>query len=285
MAPLPPPMPPAPPLAADLSPLLRTVRFGRPLRWLAETGSTNAEAAAWAAEGAPEGAVVGAEHQTAGRGRHGRAWADEPGLGLLFSVVLRPALPPERLGLVPLAAGVAAAEAVAPWVAPVVPRLKWPNDLLLNERKGAGLLVEGQLTPGVGSTLVLGLGLNVNQRDFPPEVADRATSLALAAGRLLPRAPLLADLLLALERWYDELLRGDGEAVCAAFESHMAGRGAEAAVSFARNGLPPLRGTLLGVDPTGALRLGTPTGVRLLAAGEVTLEKGEVGGKERGAAL
>jgi BirA family biotin operon repressor/biotin-[acetyl-CoA-carboxylase] ligase len=264
-------MPPAPPLAEAVAPLLRTARFGRPLRWLAETGSTNADASAWAAEGTPEGAVVGAEHQTAGRGRHGRAWADAPGLGLLFSVVLRPTLPAEQLGLVPLAAGVAVAEAVAPWVAPVEPRLKWPNDLLLDGRKAAGLLVEGHLAPGAAPTLVLGLGLNVNQRDFFPEIADRATSLALVAGRPLPRAPLLADLLLALERRYDALLRGDTAAVCAAFEARMAGRSTGADVSFTQNGHPPLHGTILGVDASGALRLGTPDGVRVLPAGEVTL--------------
>ena len=87
-------MPATPPLADALAPLLRTTRFGRALRWHAETGSTNADAAAWAAGGAPEGAVVGAEHQTAGRGRQGRAWADARGLDLLFSVVLRPPLAP-----------------------------------------------------------------------------------------------------------------------------------------------------------------------------------------------
>ncbi|HYG69521.1 MAG TPA: hypothetical protein VD838_17740, partial [Anaeromyxobacteraceae bacterium] len=118
---------------------------------------------------------------------------------------------------------------------------------------------------------VLGVGLNVNQTDFPPEVAARATSLALEAGQLLPRPPLLADLLLALERRYDALLGGDTEALCAAFEARMAGRGTEAAVAFAHDGRPPLCGTLLGVDPTGALRLGTPDGLRLAAAGEVTL--------------
>ena len=265
-------MPAAPPLAEALAPLLRTTRFGRPLRWLPETGSTNADAAAWAAEGAPEGAVVVTEHQTAGRGRHGRPWADAPGLGLLFSVVLRPSLPVERLGLVPLAAGVAAAEAAAPWVAPAEPRLKWPNDLLLGGRKAAGLLVEGHLTPGARPTLVLGLGLNVNQHDFPTGLDGRATSLALAAGRPLPRAPLLADLLLALERRYDALLRGDAAEVCAAFEARMAGLGARASVAFTGDGRTRLDGTILGVASTGALRLGTSEGVRHLVAGEVTLQ-------------
>ncbi|MDX1421007.1 MAG: biotin--[acetyl-CoA-carboxylase] ligase [Rubricoccaceae bacterium] len=258
-------------LATDLPPLLRTERFGRALRWSAQTGSTNADAAAWADEGAPEGAVVGTDHQTAGRGRLGRAWSDTRGLNVLVSLVLRPALAADRLGLVPLAAGVAVAETVAAWTAPAEPHLKWPNDVLLGRRKVAGLLLEGSLTPGAGPTLVLGLGLNVNQTDFPAEVAERATSLALEVGRPLPRAALLADLLLALERRYDALLAGEDEALRAAFERRMVGRGQEVTVAFSGKQDAPLRGTVLGVASTGALRLATAGGLRTLSAGEVTL--------------
>lgn len=259
-------------LTTDLPPLLRTGRFGRSLRWHAETGSTNADAAAWAADSAPEGAVVGTDHQTAGRGRYGRAWSDAHGLNLLLSVVLRPTLPADRLGLVPLAAGVAVAETLATWTTPAEPRLKWPNDVLLDGNKVAGLLLEGSFSLRTDPTLVLGLGLNVNQTDFPPEIAERATSLALEVGRPLPRAPLLADLLLALERRYDALLCGEAAALCADFESRMVGRGREATIAFAGGRDAPLRGTLLGVTHTGALRLATTDGPRTLLAGEVTLQ-------------
>ena len=262
------------PLITTVPPLLHTARFGRPLRWCPVTGSTNADALAWAAEGAPEGAVVGTEHQTTGRGRHGRVWSDTPGLNLLFSIVLRPTLPPERLGLVPLAAGVAVAEALAPWTDPVVPQLKWPNDVLLGGHKTAGLLLEGHHAAGGAPTYVLGLGLNVNQTDFSAGLADRATSLALEVGRPLPRAALLADLLLALERHYDALLRGETEPLCSAFEARMAGRGAEASVAFTGGRQPRLQGRILGVDRTGALRLVTAEGIRTLSAGEVTLAGG-----------
>ena len=119
-------------LASDLAPLLRTERFGRALRAFDACGSTNTEAKAWARDGAPEGAVVTAEHQTAGRGRLGRAWADAAGQNLLCSVVLRPDLPPDRLGLVTLAGGRARAPALAGGTGPAacVPfirgRSNWP---------------------------------------------------------------------------------------------------------------------------------------------------------------
>ena len=118
-----------------LRPRLATVRFGHAVRAFDAVGSTNAEAAAWAAEGAAEGSLVVAEHQTAGRGRQGRAWHDAPGQNLACSLVLRPALPPARLPLVALAAALAAAEAVDSFLGagnadrPAV-AIKWPNDLL-----------------------------------------------------------------------------------------------------------------------------------------------------------
>lgn len=252
-------------LADDLAPLLHTRRFGRAVRAFDACGSTNTEAKAWARDGAPEGAVVLAEHQTAGRGRRGRAWTDAAGQNVLCSVVLRPSLPPDRLGLVTLAGGLAVADAIAGWTAPVEPRIKWPNDVLLNGRKCCGMLLEADL--GAMPFVVLGIGLNVNQTDFPAEIADRATSLRLEAGRLVPRAPLFASLLERLERWADRL--DDGDAVRRAFESRMAGRG-EAAVAHAAAGRT-LEGRIEGVDASGALLLRTPDALHALHAGEVTL--------------
>lgn len=251
-------------LASDLAPLLRTERFGRALRAFDACGSTNTEAKAWARDGAPEGAVVTAEHQTAGRGRLGRAWTDAAGQNLLCSVVLRPDLPPDRLGLVTLASGLAAAEAVAEWTAPAEPGIKWPNDVLLNGRKCCGMLLEADL--GAAPFVVLGIGLNVNQTDFPDEIADRATSLRLETGHIVPRAPLLARLLARLEHWADRL--GDGEAVRRAFEDRMTGRGEAATAHLA--GERTLEGRIEGVDASGALVLLAESALHTLHAGEVT---------------
>lgn len=250
--------------AVELAALLRTERFGRAVRAFGACGSTSTEAKAWARDGAPEGAIVLAEHQTAGRGRLGRAWTDAAGQNLLCSVVLRPSLPPDRLGLVTLAGGLAVADAVSEWTAPVEPVIKWPNDVLLSGRKCCGMLLEADL--GAAPFVVLGIGLNVNQTDFPDEIADRATSLRLETGRVVPRAPLLARLLERLERWADRL--DDGEAVRRAFEDRMAGRG-ETAVAHAAGG-QPLEGRIEGVDASGALLLRSGDMLHTLHAGEVT---------------
>ncbi|HYE94588.1 MAG TPA: biotin--[acetyl-CoA-carboxylase] ligase [Rubricoccaceae bacterium] len=262
---------PAPPLAHALAPLLRTARFGRAVRAFEETPSTNAEATRWAEAGAPEGALVMADHQTAGRGRYGRSWVDAPGQGLLFSLVLRPALPPDALGLLPLMAGVAVAEAAAPHVAPHAPRLKWPNDLLFGGRKAGGLLAEARTSGDGRPVVILGVGLNVNEQTLPPEIEDRATSLALVLGRPLDRAALLAGVLLALERRYDALLGGGRAALLAAFEAHAAGLGKAVTVSFPHGPRPALTGTFAGLAPDGALRLATRDSEVHVHAGEVTL--------------
>ncbi len=253
-------------LLADLAPLLRTTRLGRPARGFETLGSTNTEAMRWAKAGAPEGALVVAEHQTAGRGRLGRSWADAAGEGVLFSVVLRPALPPERLGLVTLAGGVAAAEAIGAWTAPAEPRIKWPNDVLLGGRKCCGMLLESGL--GRERFVVLGIGLNVNQTAFPDPLASRATSLRLETGRGVPRAALLAEVLARLEHWTEQLGTG-ADSLRRAFAERMAGLGERALVRLTATG-QPLEGTVVGIDAAGALRLRTGDGVRVLHAGDVT---------------
>ena len=255
-------------LAEDLASALETERFGHAVRSFVSCPSTNVEAAAWARAGAPEGALVLTDHQTAGRGRLDRTWSDAPGQNLLLSVVLRPALPPDQFGLITLAGGVAVAEAVAAWAAPVEPQIKWPNDVLLDGRKCCGMLLES-VFGGTEPFVVLGIGLNVNQDSFPDDLAERATSLRLETGRFIPRAALLARLLARLEYWTDRLAAGDASAVRQAFVERMVGRGASVRLHPAAAG-DPLEGIVEGIDATGALRLRTDAGVRLLHAGDVT---------------
>src|SRR5262245_62133123 len=156
------------------------VRLGR-------VGSTQAVAFTLAADGAADRTVVIAEAQSAGRGRRGRTWQDEPGASLLTSIILRPHLTPARLPMLSLAAGIAVAEALEQ-VTGLIPRLKWPNDVLIDRRKLAGILLEsriGAASVDAGATplVVLGIGVNLTQRAFPSELADRATSVWLASGR------------------------------------------------------------------------------------------------------
>ena len=169
---------------------------------LAETASTNTVALAAGAEGEPEGYVVVADHQTAGRGRMGRTWVAAPGTALLVSVLLRP--PPEAAH-VAVSAVACAAAAACERVAGVSPELKWPNDLVAGDRKLAGVLAE---TPGNVACVVVGLGLNVHvPPDRPASLADLAVDLDELAGRRVPRAQVLDALLMELAPRYDHLER------------------------------------------------------------------------------
>ena len=257
------------PLDLALKARLATIRLGRPHRHYVSVGSTQAEAAAWAEDGAPTGALVTADHQRTGRGRLGRTWADEPGRDLALSLVLRPALRPERLGLLPLSAGVAVADALAQHTSGVT--LKWPNDVRIGGKKAAGILAETRWrTCGSGSqspTVLLGIGVNVNRQAFPSEIADRATSLALARGAEHDRAALLADLLLSLEH-----VRGlTPEALVARAEAILDALGEHIEDGFPGTDRPPLAGAVLGIAGDGALRLSTAQGDVRVHAGETTI--------------
>ena len=156
----------------------------------------------------PEGAVAVAEEQTEGRGRLGRRWHAAPFTSVLCSIVLRPTVPPPRLPELSLVAGRACAEAIEV-VTGLHPQLKFPNDVLIEGRKVAGILAEAR-----EGRVVLGIGINANMtaEQLPTEVDTPATSLRLEAGREIDRVELLVTLLESLERHYEAWLRGDVEA-------------------------------------------------------------------------
>jgi len=195
-------------LPVDLNPemilsLLRTTVLARDLRVLGEVSSTNDVALAAGRDGAAEGVAILADRQSAGRGRLGRTWESPPGVGIYTSVLLRPRLPASLAPLLTLAAGIAAAETIQE-VTRLAARLKWPNDVQLDGRKVAGILIEGTTLAGRLGEAVVGIGINVNQEaaDFPPGLGGGATSLRLALGRGVSRAALVATLYNTLEHWY-----------------------------------------------------------------------------------
>jgi BirA family transcriptional regulator, biotin operon repressor / biotin---[acetyl-CoA-carboxylase] ligase len=191
----------SPALRADA--LLEAVTGGAGGLWtsvrvVASTGSTNADLLAG---GGPEGQVLAAEEQTAGRGRAGRTWVSQPGASLTFSVLLRPAsVPPSARGWLPLLTGVAVAAGVRS-AAGVAARLKWPNDVLVGDRKLAGILAEQ--SPD-GDAVVVGVGLNVATPEgaLPVSPAGLPATSLLVEGADVGREPLLAEILRHLERWY-----------------------------------------------------------------------------------
>ena len=185
----------------------------REIEVVPSAGSTNADLLARALAGEPEGVVLAAEEQTAGRGRMGRAWVSPPYAALTFSLLIRPDVPPARRGWLPLLTGVAVAAAVAE-VTGVQARLKWPNDLLAGEAKLAGILAEG-----AGDAVVVGIGLNVSTEPAeltrllagPGPGALPATSLRAAGATALDRAGLLLAILAWFERWYQAWRQAGGD--------------------------------------------------------------------------
>lgn len=187
---------------AAIASLLHTRALGRTLHAHEELGSTNDEALRLARAGAPHGTVVIAERQTAGRGRRGRSWAGAAG-NLFLSVVLRPQLPPQRAPeLVPVVA-VAAAEALRAFGAAA--GIKWPNDLVVEDRKLAGILTELSASAERVHFAVVGVGVNVNgtRAELPEELRTGATSVRDEVGREVPLPELVATLLGAFEAWLD----------------------------------------------------------------------------------
>lgn len=246
--------------AADPRPPLDADRL-RPLgvEVVPQTESTNALVADLARAGAPEWRVVVTEHQTAGRGRMDRVWQTAPRSALTFSTLLRPAIPAAEWPWLPLLAGLAVVEALQDQQ--VAARLKWPNDVLVEGRKAAGILVE-RVETSAGPAAVLGIGLNVTSTaaELPVETA---TSIQLATGRSPDRTALLETLLARLRDRYSAWSTRGGAAVRAAYADACATLGQQVRVTLP--GGQELIGSATGVDAGGRLVVGgTP-----VAAGDV----------------
>jgi BirA family transcriptional regulator, biotin operon repressor / biotin---[acetyl-CoA-carboxylase] ligase len=225
------------------------VTIGTPRVHYRVTDSTNERAKELAVAGALGGTVVTADEQTAGRGRQGRMWTAPARSALLLSLVLRDL--DERHALLPLAAAVAVCESL-----PVDASIKWPNDVWVDGRKLAGILLEGRPQEGWA---VLGVGLNVTTESFPADIADTATSLALAGVSATPES-VLTELLPALSRWLD----APDEEVLSAWRSRDALKGERVRWSDGE-------GIAAGIDDSGALLVQTANGPVTLDAGEVHL--------------
>ncbi len=258
----------------DLSPAhvgaaLHTRRLGRPYHLVATCASTNDEAAAHARRDQPEGLAVAADTQTGGRGRLGRSWHSPPGTNLYLSALLRPEGPPWALPPLTLLAGAVAAGVLR--AAGAQPTLKWPNDILLptadGPRKVAGILTEMASDKQRIRHVILGIGINVNGTEFPPDLQGRATSLRTVLGRPLDRGALLAAFLNDLEPAYDQMLR-DGPSVALKLWRPMAALGGRCRIE--RDG-GALDGVALDVDTDGALMVRDDTGkIHRVVSGEIT---------------
>ena len=263
--------PPTTPVVESASKLLKTRILGHPLEGYYTLNSSNTLAAQKAANGATEGTVIVAEEQTAGRGRHGREWQSSAGQNLLFSIVLRPSGAPSSLGRLMLYLSLGMFAVIERWCTPLPVSIKWPNDILILQKKCCGILIESSLSNNQEiNSLILGIGVNVNQLHFPEELEAGVTSLALANGRPLPRAPLLADILLSLEHEY-LLFQGDESAdkLVARYAKHLYRKGQRVTLNK-KEPAEIIKGTLMGVQEDGGLILLTETGRQVFYSGEIS---------------
>jgi len=241
--------------------------FGKRIHHFFKTDSTNRVALELGQAGEPEGAVVLAEEQTAGRGRAGRAWASERAAGIYVTLLLRPKLAPVQAPLLTMMAGLSTRAAVEA-VTGLNVDLKWPNDLLIRGKKAGGILTEMHAEPSQIRFVIVGVGLNVNQEKFAGELAERATSLRMETGKFHSRMELLVRLLREFEADYNRFLREGLASVVARFESASSYvRGKRVRVS---NGVESYTGTTAGLGPEGLLQVEREDGrLMTVIAGDV----------------
>ncbi len=247
--------------AGELQEALRDCALLREIIVLEETTSTNDIAMKQGRAGAASGLVVFAERQTAGRGRHSRQWLSPSRQGLWFSLLLRPKIPRREWACVTTWAAVCIAEALDQFVS-TPHMIKWPNDVFLEGRKIAGILAESD-----AEFVVLGIGVNVNQQQFPPDLREKATSLRLASGGHFDRQKIASSILRRLDERSAQLDENFPQIVQAATSRSMIlGRSVEVSA-----GSSVLRGTAESLDAEGALQIRTDDGTLIsVSSGEVT---------------
>ena len=241
--------------------------IGCDIRTFGETDSTNVQAMALGEEGAPEGTVIVADRQTAGKGRLGRRWISPGGVNLYVSVLLRPAVLPAEAPLLTFLSAVAVCRAVAE-ISGLQPTVKWPNDILLNGSKIAGLLNEMSSETDRVNYVVLGIGVNLNMTadQIPTQLRYPATSLAVETGEPVSRLAFARELLRQLDVLYQGYRKDGARPVLSAWEAYCALTGKSIEVDCQDR---VIKGIMAGLDDDGALLVKTATGFERVLAGDV----------------
>ncbi len=245
--------------------------IGRRIEYHEEVESTNTEALHLAQQGAPEGTVVIADAQSAGRGRLKRNWESPPSMNLYLSAILRPDVPAQSASLIPLVVGVAVADVVSQYC-PGQVRLKWPNDVLVGGKKICGILAEMRTRADRVAFVIAGIGVTLNMKKLhlPRELRETATSLQMETKREIDRLDFAVRLLETLERWYRIYLNGGQEHIRQSWLKYADIVGRKIEVVYQSD---IQRGTVIGLDEQGALLLQSDGGVRQVLAGDVYIER------------
>lgn len=246
------------------------MEIGKKIYRVKECSSTNDLAKGLATSGAEEGTVVIADEQTKGRGRMGKGWFSLKGKGLYLSVILRPPRP--TISLLPLVAGLAIRKAVLDSTGIEI-LLKWPNDLMWREKKLGGILCESGFLGSRLNYVILGIGLNINHdaEEFPPDIRQHAASLKMAKQEEVPREEILAPLWSGLNLWYDLFLEGRGRQIIRSFvRSTALSPGKKVAVATERK---RFEGIFRGIDMKGRLILQIAGKEKAFLSGETQVIK------------
>ncbi|KAA8786326.1 biotin--[acetyl-CoA-carboxylase] ligase [Paenibacillus amylolyticus] len=248
---------------------LKTTTFGRKAIMLSSTSSTQADVLKLAEEGESEGAVVFAEEQTGGRGRFGRKWFSPPGKGIWMSVLLRPELPLNHTPQLTLMTGVAVCRAIRAFTGAEA-GIKWPNDLLINDRKICGILLESAVEDHEVRYCIAGIGVDVNfdLQDYPKDLQQIATSIQIETGQAIDRTGLAAAILTEMEHLYFLYQKEGFGVISTLWEALSVSLNRQVTVT---NPQGVIEGTAVGLDYSGALVVETQDGAReLIISGEVT---------------
>ncbi|MFI5251059.1 MAG: biotin--[acetyl-CoA-carboxylase] ligase [Bacteroidota bacterium] len=251
----------------EIKQTLGTKIFGKIFHNFQTIDSTNIYAKALAQTGGQHGTLVITEEQTSGRGRMGRIWKSEKGKNLTFSIIVHPTIPSEKFGIISLMAGIAVTETIQS-ITGLSVLCKWPNDVLLNRKKVCGILCEGIFPLDKPPVVVIGIGINVNQREFPHELRESATSLLLESGKDFDRTEILGQVLSSLERWYDALETGETEKIISAWRAQNYLLGKE--ITIDHNG-KHIKGVAGDISEDGGLLLQAEGQEIKVIAGDITI--------------
>ena len=252
-------------LGHQVSAQLTTKALGHPLYYQEQVSSTNHLAIEAVQNGAKHGTLFIADYQTDGYGRRGRAWISDAGLNLTFSVIIDLPCDDQCIGLIPLATCLGVADAIEEAVSPHVLQFKWPNDILLNDQKIAGILLQAMSPPT--DKIILGIGINVNQAYFPKDLESVATSILLSSGQRMDRAFLMASVLLNLEKILD-LLGHCPSTIRQLYSEKLVWIGQNCTIDGMNH---PVEGILTGIHESGGLTLLTNSGTQIIYAGNLSL--------------
>jgi len=262
-------------LAEDLENKIYTKLIAKKIFAFEALSSTNDFAKRLAQNGEHDGTLVLTNEQTKGRGRQGRSWYAPPNSGLWFSIILKPIQPAQKFGIVSLLAAVALAKTIEQMTS-LKPALKWPNDILINSKKLSGILLENQFSNNRHASLVLGIGINVNQKgtDFPEEIRKTATSLREQIKHEIDRVDLLIELLHYLEHFYFEFNNGNSNLIINAWKERCPFL--DKCFSVKQNG-DEIEGRFENLDEYGRMALRLHNGrIKYLSAGEPNfIQRGE----------